>query len=295
MSVDWKLCHIPDSCKQTEIVVGIDEAGRGPVLGDLVYAMAFWPASENENISKLAFNDSKQLKEGERESLLRQIINHPHIGWVIEIISPVSISEEMLKASPTSLNALSYDAVIRGLKKIVEDRDTAPTVTDVFVDTVGDPEYYKSRLISGLGADYGNFIIEKKADAKFKVVSAASIIAKVTRDTLLRKWEWNEKGITLDKKFGSGYPGDETCVDWLKKAYHPIFGFPDIVRFSWSTSRDFLIKEGAMEAKWECDDDEDAAGSASITDYFSANKPKRVRTSYFSKRKFTRVTFDTLR
>lgn len=93
MSVDWKLCHIPDSCKQTEIVVGIDEAGRGPVLGDLVYAMAFWPASENENISKLAFNDSKQLKEGERESLLRQIINHPHIGWVIEIISPVSISE----------------------------------------------------------------------------------------------------------------------------------------------------------------------------------------------------------
>lgn len=120
----------------------------------------------------------------------------------------------MLKASPTSLNALSYDAVIRGLKKIVEDRDTAPTVTDIFVDTVGDPEYYKSRLISGLGADYGNFIIEKKADAKFKVVSAASIIAKVTRDTLLRKWEWNEKGITLDKKFGSGYPGDETCVDW---------------------------------------------------------------------------------
>ncbi len=287
MSVDWKLCHIPDSCKQTEIVVGIDEAGRGPVLGDLVYAMAFWPASENENISKLAFNDSKQLKEGERESLLRQIINHPHIGWVIEIISPVSISEvschlqtytnklsylsqEMLKASPTSLNALSYDAVIRGLKKIVEDRDTAPTVTDVFVDTVGDPEYYKSRLISGLGADYGNFIIEKKADAKFKVVSAASIIAKVTRDTLLRKWELNEKGISLDKKFGSGYPGDETCVEWyifymkdyffvmcclcvcgrLKKAYHPIFGFPDIVRFSWSTSRDFLIKEGAMEAKW---------------------------------------------
>lgn len=122
----------------------------------------------------------------------------------------------MLRSSPVSLNALSYDAVIRALKKIVVPigHDAPPIVTDVFIDTVGDPEYYKSRLIQGLGADYGNFTIEKKADAKFKVVSAASIVAKVTRDTALRNWQWKEEGVSFDKTFGSGYPGDEVCVQW---------------------------------------------------------------------------------
>ncbi len=119
-----------------------------------------------------------------------------------------------MKASPVSLNAMSYDAVIRGLKKIVSEKDVAPVVTDVFVDTVGDPEFYKSRLIAGLGHDYGSFTIEKKADSKFKVVSAASIIAKVSRDTLLRNGVWNEPGLVLDKEYGSGYPSDEVCVQW---------------------------------------------------------------------------------
>jgi ribonuclease HII len=49
----------------------------------------------------------------------------------------------------------------------------------VYIDTVGDPEFYKSRLVNALGADYGTFIIEKKADATYKVVGAASIVAKV--------------------------------------------------------------------------------------------------------------------
>lgn len=124
--------------------------------------------------------------------------------------------QEMLRSSPVSLNVLSYDAVIRALKKIVapNGQDDVPVVTDVFIDTVGDPEYYKSRLIQGLGTDYGNFTIEKKADAKYKVVSAASIVAKVTRDTILKRWQWCEEGISLDKTFGSGYPGDEVCVEW---------------------------------------------------------------------------------
>lgn len=51
-------------------------------------------------------------------------------------------------------------------------------------------------------------------DATYKVVGAASIIAKVTRDKLLAGFTWEEAGVTYDKKFGSGYPGDEHCVHW---------------------------------------------------------------------------------
>lgn len=156
----------------------------------------------------------------------------------------------MLRANPVSLNALSYEAVIRILKKIVSTNKNPPRVTTVFVDTVGDPEYYKSRLINGLGETYGEFVIEKKADAKFKVVSAASIIAKVTRDTALEHWKWAESGVEYDKNFGSGYPGDETCVKWLERSQHPLFGYPNIVRFSWSTTRDILEKHGAHHVRW---------------------------------------------
>lgn len=75
-----------------DVVVGVDEAGRGPVLGSLVYTAAFWPASEDAEISKMGFNDSKQLKEGERDRFLDTIRKHPSIGWVIEEISPMDIS-----------------------------------------------------------------------------------------------------------------------------------------------------------------------------------------------------------
>ena len=74
-------------------MVGIDEAGRGPVMGSLVYAAAFWPVSEDDAIKKMAFDDSKQLKEGERDRLFDSIREHPSIGWCIEELTAEKISE----------------------------------------------------------------------------------------------------------------------------------------------------------------------------------------------------------
>ena len=75
----------------------------------------------------------------------------------------------MLKPRPVSLNAISYDAVIRCLEKIRDSEPKPPLIHDVFIDTVGDPETYKSRLTRALGTDFANFTIEKKADATYKV------------------------------------------------------------------------------------------------------------------------------
>ena len=74
-------------------MVGIDEAGRGPVLGSLVYAAAFWPASMNDEISRLGFDDSKALSEADRENLFRKIRDHGSIGWVIEELTAEKLSE----------------------------------------------------------------------------------------------------------------------------------------------------------------------------------------------------------
>lgn len=89
----WDAVRIPESCRGVDIVIGIDEAGRGPVLGSLIYTAAFWPASEDEAIRAMGFDDSKQLKEGERDRLLEKIIAHPSIGWVVEELDAVKISE----------------------------------------------------------------------------------------------------------------------------------------------------------------------------------------------------------
>jgi ribonuclease H2 subunit A len=133
----------------------------------------------------MGFNDSKQLKEGERDKLFQRIRDHPSIGWAIEELNAEQISQEMLRAHPISLNSISYDAVIKILQQITIDPEVAEGVNDIFIDTVGEPETYKSRLLSGLFDSQcfknANFVIESKADAKYKVVSAASIIAKVTR------------------------------------------------------------------------------------------------------------------
>ncbi len=289
MSLSWPMINIPDSCKGVEIIVGIDEAGRGPVLGSLVYCAAFWPKSKHEEICKLGFDDSKQLKESEREKLFKGIKDHGSIGWVIEELTAETISKEMQRVNPVSLNAISYDAVIRALETIRDFGNNPPIITDVYIDTVGDPDTYKSRLVRALGEDFATFTIEKKADATYKVVSAASIIAKVSRDHLLKDWIWHETSISeLDKNFGSGYPGDDTCVQWMLRAQQNVFGFPNLVRFSWSTTREAMIKNGSCNIKFECDDAGDSSGMENISTIFSAagqKKAKLKRSHYFIHKK----------
>jgi ribonuclease H2 subunit A len=91
-SANWPRVRIPDSCQGVDIIIGVDEAGRGPVLGPMVYAAAFWPMSLDAEIQKMGFNDSKQLKESDRDKFFASIRDHPSIGWVIEEISAADIS-----------------------------------------------------------------------------------------------------------------------------------------------------------------------------------------------------------
>lgn len=281
----WPRVFIPEACRGVDVVIGIDEAGRGPVLGSLVYTAALWPVSMHEHMCTLGFDDSKQLKEGVRDTMFDKIRENKCIGWVIAEISAPDISRAMLRPQPTSLNALSFHAVIKILETI-RDVENPPGIGDIFIDTVGDPEFYKSTLTHALGANFANFIIEKKADATYRVVSAASIIAKVTRDTLMKEFVWAEPSVKLERDYGSGYPGDENCVRWLEKARketHPVFGFPNIVRFSWSTSREAL-KGKATEVLWECDED-DTLGGASMTSFLTGSVKRPKRSAYFLKKK----------
>jgi hypothetical protein len=163
---DWPRIYVPESCQNVEIVIGIDEAGRGAVLGSLIYTAAFWPKSMHEEMCKLGYDDSKQLKEGERDRFFEGIKSNGNIGWVIGEMSAEFISANMLKPTPISLNQLSYNTVVWCLERIrdygisgascipkgdsatlatqtASSKDTSPIVNELYIDTVGDPETYK--------------------------------------------------------------------------------------------------------------------------------------------------------
>eukprot|EP00624_Nannochloropsis_granulata_P003303 evm.model.NODE_26797_length_23647_cov_22.651287.6 len=250
-----KLWHIPPSLKTGKPVkLGIDEAGRGPVMGPMVYAAAFWKVEEDAAMIAMGFDDSKALDEKTRDGLFQRMLRtHAQLGWVIHSIPATELA-------------------------------------------VGDPEMYQKKL-EGLFAHHSpriSFVVAKKADSLYKTVSAASIAAKVTRDRAISGWVWEEgfqgKGQVPLTNFGSGYPGDARCSEWLKGNSDGVFGFPSLVRFSWSTARDLMEKE-CVKVEWEEDEDDRGglpAGTASIEAFIrpkpGAPKKARKRAKYFQTR-----------
>ncbi|KAG0495364.1 hypothetical protein HPP92_000054 [Vanilla planifolia] len=227
-------------------VMGIDEAGRGPVLGPMVYGCLYCPLSYQKALETLNFADSKTLKEEKREELFDNLKANASIGWEVDIIDPRELSAKMLKTEKINLNEISHNSAIGLVRRVL---GMGFLLSEVYVDTVGDAEKYRNKLseiFPGI-----KFVVAKKADSLFPVVSGASIVAKVTRDRALRGWVLDETAENMHNKFGSGYPGDPQTKAWLDHHKHLVFGFPTLVRFSWGTCTPYL--KDTVEVLWECD------------------------------------------
>jgi ribonuclease H2 subunit A len=164
------LSDIPASCKQPGVVIGIDEAGRGSVLGPMIYGAAFWNRNQAETIPK-GFNDSKQLSEDTRTKLFGKILNStPELGFAIRVLHASEISRNMLRKEPYNLNQMSHDSAIEIIQKLLE---AGVQIETAYIDTVGNPESYKARLdrtFPGI-----TFVVESKADANYAPCSAGSV------------------------------------------------------------------------------------------------------------------------
>ncbi|KAH9277125.1 ribonuclease HII [Batrachochytrium salamandrivorans] len=251
----------PPSC-----VLGVDEAGRGPVLGPMVYAVSYTPSTHKEKLKDIGFADSKVLSESQRDELFARIEKESSwIGWAVTVCSPQDISESMLRRTKYNLNALAHDTTINLIQSVL---DQGVNVQEVFVDTVGPAETYQAKLQKRF-PQIGKIVVSKKADSLFPIVSAASICAKVTRDAILKNWEFVETGIdSTQRGFGSGYPSDPKTTAWLRNHLDPVFGFPRIVRFSWSTTAKLLETHG-VSVLWKHEQEE--------TDSYKLSMSKRLR------------------
>lgn len=230
-------------------ILGVDEAGRGPVIGPMVYACAYCPLSYKDDLAKCGYDDSKALTAKSRDNLLEKIIKDSHVGWTVKGLGPRDIGAGMLrpKSINYNLNAQAHDATISMIQEVL---GRGVKIVEVYVDTVGPPVTYQeklSRRFPGI-----RFTVSKKADSIYPIVSAASICAKVTRDAWLTRHEDKNEG-----GWGSGYPSDPNTVKYLKRNVDPLFGFSGNIRFSWGTITDLMKKEG-IEVQWTDDYDEDS-------------------------------------
>lgn len=159
-----------------ETICGIDEAGRGPLAGPVVVAAVIMPKdSMIEGV-----NDSKKVSEKKRETLYEQIINEA-IAYGVGIIDQKEIDK---------INILN--ATKKGLTTAIKELKVKPQ--RILVDALTG--------IDTLGIPYTSII---KGDAKAYSIAAASIIAKVTRDRIMREWDeiYPEYGFEKHKGYGT--------------------------------------------------------------------------------------------
>eukprot|EP00891_Asterochloris_glomerata_P008869 jgi/Astpho2/8869/fgenesh1_pm.00129_%23_13_t len=267
--------------------MGIDEAGRGPVLGPMVYGAAVAPLALQTQLAGMSFADSKTLTEAKREDMFAEIAAHEHMASFTDVLTAQQLSARMLSRERTSLNALASESTVRLIEECLE---SGAYLREVYVDTVGDAERWRAKLADRF--PYITFMVCPKADAIYPIVSAASIVAKVTRDRLLREFQPQEAGVQLGTQYGSGYPGDPVTKQWLDSHMDPVFGFPSLVRFSWQTA-DRMLEDRAASVKWECEAED--IQQQQLT--FQQNKQQSRKASsgqgrhaYFRARKLQRIT-----
>lgn len=206
------------------LVAGIDDAGRGPVIGPMVLAGVSIEEKELDKLQELGIKDSKLLTPSRREFLYAKITSLVK-GYKIVIVPPSEI-DKAVESETTNLNWLESEkfAIIINYLKPSRAIVDCPSVNT---------SSYKEHLRTFLNVNT-NLVCEHKADLNFVVVAAASILAKVTRDKEIEKLK-KEYG-----DFGSGYPSDPKTKEFLAQNWNK---FPEIFRKSWATYRRFVVKK----------------------------------------------------
>ena len=198
------------------MICGVDEAGKGPVMGPMVIAAV--SVKNAKLIENLGFKDSKLLSSKKREELFELI--KKKYEYAIEIIEPEKIDEYRKRNKLNLLNRKAFEKVISELNPDIAYVDAADVNEERFGREI------KSNLTNEKNTD---IISMHKADTKIPIVAAASIIAKQTREIEIDKLK------SKIGDFGSGYPSDERTIKFLKSYFNDKLEWPAGTRKSWKT------------------------------------------------------------
>ena len=203
-------------------ICGVDEAGRGPVVGPLVICAYCVDESQLKGLQKLNPKDSKLLTPKQRESFYKKLTKLSK-DFKLAVISAQEIDSR--NAVGTNLNQLEALKIAELLD------DLCPDV--VYVDSPTSPKAgrFADMILKTSVHKNIKIVAEHKADVNYPICSAASILAKVTRDEEI---EIIKKEIGLD--FGSGYPADPITIKFVKAHWENALS--KYIRKSWGTIKD---------------------------------------------------------
>jgi len=206
-------------------ILGIDETGRGSILGPLVICGFLIEEEKIELLKKMGVKDSKLLSPKKRSFLYQKL---KKIADDIEIIELSAADIDQMRTE-SNLNRIEIEHMQQIVNKLNPDK--------IFVDSVeANTEKFCKKILAGLDKPdkYGfgtTFICENFADKKYPIVGAASIMAKVVRDTEIEKLH-EKHGF-----FGSGYTSDSRTIEFIKNWLEEKGSLPSFARSSWVTAK----------------------------------------------------------
>jgi len=216
------------------LIAGVDEAGRGCVIGPLVIAGVAIKTENIQQIIELGVKDSKLLTPKKREALYPEIIKIVQSYHTIQVLPCMIDKAVFSKKKLYKLNRLEAQMMAKIIEQLKPDEayvDAADVIQDRFGEHIQECLTVKTTIIS-----------KHKADRTFPVVSAASVIAKVQRDRALDdlKAEYGD--------FGSGYLTDDKTTIFLKRLLVENNGdYPCCVRKSWKPARRAKAEHGTRQ------------------------------------------------
>ncbi|MFO8017140.1 MAG: ribonuclease HII [Promethearchaeia archaeon] len=210
------------------LICGIDEAGRGPVLGSLVISGVCFFSNDLEFLEDIEVKDSKKLIPTKRAELAKSIRQNCHSYHLIIIDAEEIDKREKQRITLNRLEELKMAEIINHLQPDI-----------IYIDAADTNEYRFKMAIKHL-MDYSpqKIISKHKADELFPIVSAASILAKNKRDALIKDLNTN-----FLEDIGSGYPSDEKTVTFLRNYIRTNKKAPFCARKTWKTTKKILNEE----------------------------------------------------
>lgn len=201
------------------LICGLDEAGRGSVLGPLVVACAVYDSNTKNNAQ-----DSKKLSQNAREAMYDTVLSEAKEVVFVEL-SAKGITD--LQCAGLTLNEIEVELFAEAINMLTTRPD------HVFLDAADViPKRFATNIRQLIDKPIAEWTSEHRADDTYPVVGAASIVAKVHRDAAMKRI--SEK---YNCDLGKGYPSEKKTRDWLSNIAPD---FAPEVRTQWATVKNIL-------------------------------------------------------
>lgn len=213
------------------MICGVDESGRGPVIGPLIVAGVTF--EDDSELKKLGVRDSKKLTPKKRQVLSKKI-KEIAVNYDILVIPASSIDDMRKVMTLNEIEVYAFSKIIDKLKPEFCYVDAADVNEKRFGKDILSNLSFKPKIVS-----------KHRADDIYPIVGAASILAKTVRDENVKKIA-HELEKKLNLPLGSGYPADPITQKFLRTWIKTYGELPSYVRYSWKTAQN-LIKESKMK------------------------------------------------